>query len=86
MRRIKIKNEEKLKRLTLSEAKKAFIRHCKIKNLSEKTIKYYTEDIFDQKLREETSLNMRKLKKCKFKKLYEKSCCICFLCVIQYKR
>lgn len=45
MRRTKIKNAEELKRLTLSEAKKAFLQHCKIKNLSEKTIKYYTEDI-----------------------------------------
>ena len=44
MRRTKIKNAEELKRLTLSEAKKAFLQHCKIKNLSEKTIKYYTED------------------------------------------
>ena len=38
MRRTKIKNAEELKRLTLSEAKKAFLQHCKIKNLSEKTI------------------------------------------------
>jgi hypothetical protein len=44
MRRTKIKNAEQLKRLTLSEAKKAFLQHCKIKNLSEKTIKYYSED------------------------------------------
>lgn len=45
MRRAKIKNAEEVKRLTLAEAKKSFLQHCKIKNLSENTVKYYTEDI-----------------------------------------
>lgn len=45
MRRTKIKNAEEVKRLTLTEAKKSFLQHCKIKNLSENTVKYYTEDI-----------------------------------------
>ena len=40
MRRTKIKNAEEIKRLTLQEAKKAFLQHCKIKNLSENTLEY----------------------------------------------
>ena len=45
MRRTKIKNAAELKRLTLKEAEKAFLQHCKVKNLSESTLEYYREDI-----------------------------------------
>ncbi len=45
MKRTKIKNAVELKRLTLKEAEKAFLQHCKVKNLSESTLGYYTEDI-----------------------------------------
>ena len=45
MRRTKIKNAAELKRLTFGEAQKAFLQHCKVKNLSENTLEYYREDI-----------------------------------------
>ena len=45
MRRTKILNADEVRRKPFSEAKNEFIKHCRIKNLRPKTIKYYEEDI-----------------------------------------
>lgn len=45
MRRTTIINAKAVKRVAYGEAKQAFLRHCRLKNLSPKTIQYYEEDI-----------------------------------------
>ena len=45
MRITTILNAEEQTRTTTLTAKNRFIRHCKLKNLAEPTIKYYVEDI-----------------------------------------
>lgn len=44
MRRTIIRNSEDIQRVTIQEAIRKFLRHCKVRNLAEQTIKYYTED------------------------------------------
>lgn len=44
MRRKTITNAADLNRITIQEATERFIKHCRIRNLSSQTIKYYTED------------------------------------------
>ena len=43
--RTSIKNPRLTKRLPLEEAKTVFLNHCRIKNLSPRTIQYYQEDL-----------------------------------------
>ncbi len=45
MRRTKILNAVEVRRTTYIEAKNAFIKHCRLKNLRPRTIQYYTEDL-----------------------------------------
>ena len=45
MRRTKILNAAEVRRISFSEAKNEFIKHCRIKNLRPKTVTYYEEDI-----------------------------------------
>ena len=45
MRRIAILNATEVIRTTFTEAKNAFYKHCRIKNLRPRTITYYTEDL-----------------------------------------
>lgn len=40
-----IKNPAIIQRKTVQEAKAAFIQHCRIKNLSPQTLRYYNEDL-----------------------------------------
>lgn len=44
-RRLKVQNPFIEKRTTTEDAKKAFLRHCRVKNLNPSTIEYYDEDI-----------------------------------------
>ena len=44
-RRLKVQNPFIEKRTSPEDAKKAFLRHCRVKNLSPKSIQYYEEDI-----------------------------------------
>ena len=44
MRRKTISNVADLNRITIQEATERFIKHCRVRNLSAQTIKYYTED------------------------------------------
>ena len=44
MRRTTINNVEDIQRITIQEAIRRFLRHCKVRNLAEQTIRYYTED------------------------------------------
>lgn len=44
MRKTTIKNAADIERIKIQEATERFIRHCKVRNLSAQTIKYYTED------------------------------------------
>ena len=44
MRRTKIDNAGHIERVAVQEAVNRFIKHCRVKNLSPQTIKYYTED------------------------------------------
>ena len=43
--RTSIKNPRLTKRLPLEEAETVFLNHCRIKNLSPRTIQYYQEDL-----------------------------------------
>lgn len=45
MRMTTIKNVKAQKRTTTETAESEFLKHCKLKNLREETLKYYTEDI-----------------------------------------
>lgn len=45
MRRTAILNAKEIKRTPLKEAEAAFCKHCKLKNLTEQTLKYYEEDL-----------------------------------------
>lgn len=45
MRRTTIINPRAVKRTTYEEAKSAFLKHCKLRNLRPQTIRYYEEDI-----------------------------------------
>jgi integrase/recombinase XerD len=45
MRRTTIKNASEVRRATFEEAEASFLKHCKIKNLSPQTLKYYEEDL-----------------------------------------
>ena len=40
-----IKNPAIIQRKTVQEAKAAFIQHCRIKNLSPQTLRFYNEDL-----------------------------------------
>lgn len=44
MRRTMIQNVADVQRITVQEATKRFIRHCKVRNLKPETLKYYAED------------------------------------------
>ena len=44
MRRTTIRNTEDIQRVSVQEAIRKFLRHCKVRNLAEQTIRYYTED------------------------------------------
>ena len=44
MRRKSILNEKVLQNITTQEVIKKFTRHCVVKNLSQKTIKYYQDN------------------------------------------
>jgi len=45
MRRTQILNAAAVKRTTFQEAKSAFMRHCKLRNLRPQTLRYYDEDL-----------------------------------------
>lgn len=45
MVRTTIKNASIIQKKTVQEAKQIFIQHCRIKNLSPRTLKYYEEDL-----------------------------------------
>lgn len=45
MRRTTILNAKEIKRTPLKEAQSAFYKHCRLKNLTEQTLKYYEEDL-----------------------------------------
>lgn len=45
MRRTTILNAEEIKRTPLKEAQSAFYKHCRLKNLTEQTLRYYEEDL-----------------------------------------
>lgn len=45
MRRTTILNVKEIKRTPLKEAQSAFYKHCRLKNLTEQTLKYYEEDL-----------------------------------------
>lgn len=45
MRMTTIKNAKTQKRIGIVEAESEFIKHCKLKNLREETLRYYEEDI-----------------------------------------
>lgn len=45
MRRTTILNAEEIKRTPLKEAQSAFYKHCRLKNLTEQTLKYYEENL-----------------------------------------
>lgn len=45
MRRTTILNAKQVKRMSFSEAEQLFTKHCKLKNLSPQTMRYYTEDL-----------------------------------------
>ena len=45
MRRTTILNAKEIKRAPLKEAQSAFYKHCRLKNLTEQTLKYYEEDL-----------------------------------------
>lgn len=45
MRRTTILNAKEIKRTPLKEAESDFHKHCKLKNLTEQTLKYYKEDL-----------------------------------------
>ena len=45
MRRTTILNAKVLKRTSFKEAETAFYKHCKLRNLTEQTLRYYTEDL-----------------------------------------
>ena len=44
MRMTTIKNAKTQKRIGIVEAESEFIKHCKLKNLREETLRYYEED------------------------------------------
>lgn len=45
MRRTTILNAKQVKRTSFSEAEQLFTKHCKLKNLSHQTMRYYAEDL-----------------------------------------
>ena len=45
MRRTTILNAKQVKRTSFSEAEQLFTKHCKLKNLSPQTMRYYAEDL-----------------------------------------
>ena len=45
MRRTTILNAKQVKRMSFSEAEQLFTKHCKLKNLSPQTMRYYAEDL-----------------------------------------
>ena len=45
MRRTTILNAKQVKRTSFSEAEQLFMKHCKLKNLSPQTMRYYAEDL-----------------------------------------
>ena len=45
MRRTTILNAKEIKRTPLKEAQSAFYKHCRLKNLTEQTLKYYEENL-----------------------------------------
>ncbi len=45
MRRTTILNAKQVKRTSFSEAEQLFTKHCKLKNLSSQTMRYYAEDL-----------------------------------------
>ena len=45
MKRNTILNAQEVNRVTYTEAENAFLKHCKIRNLSPQTIEYYDENI-----------------------------------------
>ena len=45
MRRTTILNAKEIKRTPLKEAESDFHKHCKLKNLTEQTLRYYKEDL-----------------------------------------
>ena len=45
MRMKQILNSAEVKRTSFEEARTSFIKHCKLRNLSERTLEYYEEDI-----------------------------------------
>lgn len=55
-----IKNPKQIHRMTLPEAKNAFFQHCKIKNLSSSTIKYYRRLNVSKRINISPSLLMAK--------------------------
>ena len=58
MSRIKMKQVQGVGRITLDYAIDQFLRHCRLKNLSPRTIEYYTEDLrYFQKITEVTYLD-----------------------------
>ena len=44
MRRTTILNAKQVKRTSFSEAEQLFMKHCKLKNLSHQTMRYYAEE------------------------------------------
>ena len=51
MRRTQILNAAAVKRTTFQEAKSAFMRHCKLRNLRPQTLRYYDEDLIEMNSR-----------------------------------
>ena len=45
MRRTTILNAKQVNRTSFSEAEQLFTKHCKLKNLSPQTMRYYAEDL-----------------------------------------
>ena len=45
MRRTTILNAKQVNRTSFSEAEQLFTKHCKLKNLSSQTMRYYAEDL-----------------------------------------